>query len=97
MSDRPNDVFTPLRFALATGAAAGAVTVTGIAVGDKLICVLDMGAAGVNLLAEFTVSAANTIDNTSGTSTNGHLVLVIWESFAGGRTDARIPLGRSSY
>jgi hypothetical protein len=60
------------------GAAAGNLTVTGIQLGDELISVQRIDAAGANLVGEFTVSADDTINNTGGTSTNAQTVLVIW-------------------
>jgi hypothetical protein len=70
-----------LKMALVNGAAAGNVTVTGIAVADALIGVLHLPDAGAidamtDLTPEFTISAANTINNTGGTaSTNGKLLV----------------------
>lgn len=56
-----------------TGAAAGDVTVTGIALNDKLLGVIkvdatDVSEAFVDLTAEFSITAANTINNTGGTT-----------------------------
>lgn len=79
------------------GGAAGNLTVTGIKVGDKLIAVVDTEAAGANLASEFSITAADTVNNTGGTDTTGKDLLFVWESFAGGRWDARNPLGRSAY
>lgn len=42
--------------------------------------------AASNLTAEFTISAANTINNTSGTATVGDTILVIWEDHDFGQT-----------
>lgn len=86
-----------IRVAHVAGAAAGDVTVTGIKKGDKLIAVVRIDAAGANLVAEFSVKADNTINNTGGTSTAAQTILVMWESYAGGRQDARLPVGRSPY
>jgi hypothetical protein len=80
-----------------TGAAAGNLTVTGIKLGDKLVAVQPVSVAAANLVAEFKVTADNTINNTGGTSSATQTVLVIWESFQGGRFDARTPSGRSPY
>jgi hypothetical protein len=71
----------------AAGAAAGDVTVTGIATADKLICVLrldrDATAANINLstlTSEFTITAAATINNAAGTNTTGDtLVVAYWD------------------
>lgn len=59
------------------GGAAGAITVTGIAVGDELVAVINL-ADGVNLTSEFTVSDADEIDNTDGTATTSDQLLVVW-------------------
>lgn len=80
-----------LRFRSIAGGAAGALTVTGIALGDRIIAVVDTEAPSANFASEFTVTAANTIDNTGGTATTGMDLLVIWESYAGGRWSARVP------
>lgn len=81
-----------IRHIVIAGGAAGALaTVTGIALGDRLIAVIDTSAAGPNLASEFTVTAADTIDNTGGTDTTGMILLVVWESYAGGKYAARIP------
>ena len=86
-----------IRVAHVAGAAAGAMTVTGIKKGDKLIAVVRIDAAGADLVSEFTVTADNTIDNTGGTSTAGQTVLVMWEAYAGGKDGIRLPVGRSPY
>lgn len=60
------------------GAAAGNVTVTGIATNDRLISVIKHDGTGVvsDLTSEFAISAANTINNAAGTSSaGGHLVV----------------------
>lgn len=80
-----------LRFREIAGGAAGALTVTGIAVGDRIIAVVDTEAASANLASEFTVTAANTIDNTGGTATTSKDLLVIWESYGGGKYASRQP------
>lgn len=86
-----------IRRAHVAGAAAGDMTVTGILLGDKLISVVRIDAAGADLVSEFTVTAADTINNTGGTSTAGQTVLVEWEVYGGGRDGLRQPLGRSNY
>lgn len=72
------------------GAAAGNVTVTGIGADDELLSVLRLdvevdtgtGATGnkiqaaADLTAEFTVTAANTINNAAGTNTTGDRLIV---------------------
>lgn len=67
---------------LVNGGAAGDITVTGIAVGDELLEVLELPADGfiddlVDLTSEFTV-AAGKINNTGGTNTTGNKLLVRW-------------------
>ena len=54
---------------------------TGIATADHLVAVLhfDMGANGeTDLTSEFSISAADTIDNTGGTDTTNDTLLVIY-------------------
>ena len=81
-----------LKQTLIVGGAAGNFTLTGIATEDRLISVLhapDAGAvdACVNLTAEFTITAADTINNTAGTaSTNGQLI-VLWEDISTSHID----------
>lgn len=60
------------------GAAAGDLTVTGIQLYDKIMSVQRIDAAGANLVAEFTITADDKINNTGGTSTAGQTVLVMW-------------------
>ena len=76
-----------IKTAVIAGGSAGALTVTGIATTDRLIgvTVLDRDATAaninlVNLTSEFTITAANTIDNTGGTVTTGNTLLVVYES-----------------
>lgn len=77
--------FNDLSSRVVAGAAAGALTVTDIQLYDNLILVQDL-TTGHNLAYEFTITADNTIDNTGGTSTNGHAVIVVWEKrYGGGR------------
>lgn len=75
-----------IRSAVIAGSAAGNLTVTGIAVGDYLVGVIrlnrDATAANIDLSAitsEFTISAANTINNAGGTNTTGDALLVLWQ------------------
>lgn len=65
-----------------SGGAAGNHTVTGIAVEDQLIAVLHITGdgtqltGGATLTSEFSITAANTINNTGGTSSaNGVLIV----------------------
>lgn len=73
-----------LKQTLVTGGAAGNFTVTGIATADQLVSVIYYIGAGVavtdlsNLTTEFTISAANTINNTGGTDSTGGKLLVTW-------------------
>lgn len=92
--------FADLTSFVAAGAAAGNMTVTGIEIGDILRIVQDLTTGG-NLADEFTVTAADTINNTGGTSTAGHAVLVIWQRrYGSGRhkfEDGNAVIGRSSF
>jgi len=56
------------------GGAAGAHTVTGIVATDSLVNVLSL--ANGDLTAEFTITGADTIDNTGGTATVGDFLIV---------------------
>jgi hypothetical protein len=66
------------------GGAAGNFTVTGIKTTDSLVSVLRLVAAATtmtnitDLSSEFTITATNTINNTSGTATTSDKLLVIW-------------------
>ncbi len=67
---------------LIAGGAAGNLTVTGIKTTHKLIAVLkivDAGQAFSDLTSEFTITAADTINNTSGTSTASSHVVVVYQ------------------
>lgn len=72
------------KHALVAGAAAGNVTVTGIKTTDTLNMVLHFIGTGVSvtdvtdLTSQFTISATNTINNTSGTSSATNKLLVLW-------------------
>lgn len=66
----------------AVGAAAGNVTVTGVNASDKLLLVQSVAFDGdgditavADLTSEFTITAANTINNGGGTSTADEMVL----------------------
>ncbi len=73
-----------LKQAVIDGGAAGAHTVTGIAVGDELVSVvqydIDTGAVVdvVSLTSEFSITAADTINNTGGTVTTGDKLVVTY-------------------
>lgn len=74
-----------IKVAVIDGGSAGDHTVTGIAAGDALVSVLrydiDTGTVvGVSdLTGEFTISAADTINNAEGTDTTGDKLLVVYE------------------
>jgi hypothetical protein len=64
------------------GGGPGNRTVTGIAVGDALVAVLyvdftDASEAGVNLTAQFSITAPNTI--AAGADASGGFLIVVWE------------------
>lgn len=69
-----------------SGGVAGNLTVTGIAVGDTLVAVsglsLTEGAPNTinpqNLTSEFSITAANTINNAGGTNTTGMCLFVFY-------------------
>lgn len=70
---------------IVAGAAAGNVTVTGVKTRDALVSVLhldfnDTGEIGADLTGEFTISAADTIDNTGGTASTGGFLIITWLS-----------------
>lgn len=71
-------IVPPIRTRVVAGAAAGDLTVTGIKLGDKLVAVQRVDAAGANLVDQFTITADDTINNTGGTSTATQVVLIIW-------------------
>lgn len=82
-SSAQDAAFTVEEFQLA-GGSAGAHTVTGIAIGDRLIAVQHFTTAAAiatvaDLISEFTISAANAIDNTSGTDTSNDRLIVFYE------------------
>lgn len=83
---------THLKMFQVAGAAAGNITVSGVLAADKIVGVSAFGVtegtpntfSGIlNLTSEFTVTADNTINNTSGTSTSGKLVTVLVERLIG--------------
>lgn len=73
-----------LKAALISGDVAGDHTVTGIAAGDELVLValieVDTGALVDvdDLTSEFTIKAADTIENLGGTDTTGSKLLVLY-------------------
>ena len=63
------------------GAAAGDHTVTGIKTTDELVAVVhvdDTTHAGTDKTSEYTISAADTINNTGGTASTGAHVVVAY-------------------
>jgi hypothetical protein len=74
-----------VRQAVATGAAAGNITVTGIKTRDTLVSVLfvdatDASEAVANRTSEFTITATNTINNAGGTTGVGGFYIITWLS-----------------
>jgi hypothetical protein len=73
-----------LKIGVIAGGSAGNFTVTGIKTTDALVSVLRLVAAATtmtnitDLTGEFSITATNTINNTSGTSTTADKLLVIW-------------------
>jgi hypothetical protein len=66
------------------GGAAGNHTVTGIRVGDTLVCVLfvdftDASETGSDITSEFTITGDDTINNAGGTDTTGGFLVVVYE------------------
>ena len=63
---------------LVGGDVAGPLTITGIAVGDEILAVLSHVGDGsvLDLTAEFTITATDTINNVGGTDTTGHRLAV---------------------
>ena len=85
LTDLPDDLTTlltdlsQLKVTLLAGASAGNVTLTGIATADSLISVIHNTAGTLaDLSSEFTITAADTINNTGGTDTTGDQLLVLW-------------------
>jgi hypothetical protein len=67
--------------ALIAGGSAGDHTVTGIALADTLVSVFEQdGTSGLltDRTSEFTISAADTINNTGGTDTTGDKLLITY-------------------
>lgn len=66
------------------GGSAGDHTVTGVSANDTLLAVLHDTSGGViaNLTGEFSITAANTINNDGGTDTSSDLLIVIYEGAA---------------
>lgn len=77
-----------IKMAVVAGGAAGNFTVTGIATADALIGVLHVAGAGTDvtdiadLTSEFSIPAANTINNAGGTASTGGKLLVFYQDRA---------------
>lgn len=78
---------TGTKSAVIAGGAAGDLVVAGIGASDRLVGVIRLNRDGTaatidiaSLTAEFTITAANTINNAAGTNTTGDSLLVLWES-----------------
>lgn len=69
-----------LQMKVVAGGAAGNITVTGVSTDDRLVSVIqqDGAKALIDLTGEFTITAANTINNTGGTNTTGHVLVVTY-------------------
>lgn len=68
---------------LATGGAAGDITVTGILATDELVSVLNQdGTSGllVDLTSEFTIDSDDTINNDAGTATTSDKLIVTYRT-----------------
>jgi len=66
------------------GGAAGDHTVTGISTSDSLVAVLyddlaDAGESLTDITSEFSITAADTINNAGGTDTTGGALIVVYE------------------
>ena len=68
------------------GGAAGNLACPGVKLGDELITVINLSAAGANLVDVFTINAANQINNTGAATTAGMLLLVQWVAAEAGRS-----------
>jgi hypothetical protein len=79
-----------IKFTALSEGSAGNHTVTGITTDDVLIAVIGhkitlsegtpntQAVAGVNLTSEFTITAADTINNSAGTALTDTAAIVIW-------------------
>jgi len=66
------------------GAAAGNVAVSKIKLNDHLVSVIQVTTTTALLAdrtSEFSITADGIINNTGGTSTNTHHLIVVWEAF----------------
>ncbi len=73
-----------IKVAVIDGDAAGDHTVTGVKVRDQLVAVIRHidGGAISNLTSEFSISAADTLNNASGTATTGDQLLILYLSLS---------------
>lgn len=70
-----------LQIKIVAGGAAGNLTLTGISTADVLKSVIQFDASVPSLIdrtAEFSITAADTINNTGGTNTTGDFLQVIY-------------------
>lgn len=81
-----------LKTALVDGSTAGDFTVTGVGATDRLVAVIHLStkaaiATAADITAEFSISAADTINNDGGTDTSSDQLLVMYEdaNFGGSR------------
>lgn len=87
----PTGIIPRVRFTFLDGDSAGDVTLTGITTDDRLLSVqvidLALTEAAPNttdswspsdLTSEFSITAADTINNADGTDTTGDLLFVVW-------------------
>jgi hypothetical protein len=84
-----------LKMAIIAGGAAGNHTVTGIALGDRLVAVIHGTTAAAlesiaDLTSEFTISATNTINNAAGTDTTNDSLTVFYEDASAASAPGRI-------
>lgn len=69
----------------ATGGAAGNITATGVAVGDTLLAVGGVKTADqtyFDFSSQFSITAANVINNSAGTATTGYKLVVVWRTLS---------------
>lgn len=81
---------SPTKQRFIKGGAAGNLTVTSITIGDAILWVTGVSKYSANLFiattvdftTEFSVTAANTINNTGGTATTGWILAVGWDDMS---------------
>lgn len=79
-----NQKHSEVEVGLVAGGAAGDHTLTGISLGDRIVFVGHFSTAAAiatlaDLTAEFTVTAADTINNVGGTDTSSDQLMIIYE------------------